>query len=44
MSGKEFFHHILFFFFGIYLAALGLSCGTWDRPSLLWHTEYLVVA
>ena len=37
MRGKEFFYHILFFFFGIYFAVLGLR-------SLLWHTGYLAVA
>ena len=30
-----------FFFF---LAVTGLSCGTWDLQSLLWHMRSLVVA
>ena len=28
----------------IYLATPGLSCGTWDLQSSLWHAESLVVA
>ena len=37
-------HSVGFFLIFIYLAALGLSCGTWDLQSSLLHAESFVKA
>ena len=31
--------NFFFFFFNVFLAVLGLSCGTWDLSSSLWHAR-----
>ena len=38
LKSSEFFFFFLIFIF-IYLAALGLSCNTWDLWSSLWHAD-----